>query len=68
MEAAIHRIKAYTAVANVMRLDKKTPCAKTGQCEECQSPDRICNTWTLTEKSFPKGRVSVVLINTDLGL
>jgi len=66
--AAVDRIKDYSAPANVMRLDKKTPCAKTAFCEECKSPDRICNTWTITEKSFPKGRVKVILINEDLGL
>ena len=37
-------------------------------CEECKSRDRICNTWTITEKSSPKGRVKVVLINEALGL
>ena len=26
------------------------------------------NTWTITEKSFPKGRVKIVLINEELGL
>ncbi|MBW2193714.1 MAG: lactate utilization protein [Deltaproteobacteria bacterium] len=68
LQFAMDRIKDYAAPANVMRLDKKTPCAKTAFCEECKSPDRICNTWTLTEKSFPKGRVKVILINEDLGL
>ena len=68
LEDAMLRIKDYVAPANSMRLDKKTPCVKTGCCEECQSPERICNTWTITEKSFPKGRVKVVLINQDLGL
>jgi len=67
LEEAIFRIKNYAAPVNTMRLDKKTPCAKTAHCEECKSPDRICNTWTITEKSFPKGRVKVVLINEDLG-
>jgi hypothetical protein len=46
----------------------KTPCVKTGYCENCNSPKRICNSWTITEKSFPKGRIKVVLINQDLGL
>ena len=66
-EAAIARIKNYAAPVNVMRLDKKNPCGKTGRCENCSSPDRICNTWTITEKSFPKHRVKVVLINEDMG-
>ena len=68
LEEAMLRVKNYVAPANAMRLDKKTPCVKTSYCEECKSPDRICNTWTITEKSFPKGRVKVVLINEDLGL
>jgi L-lactate utilization protein LutB len=68
LDEAMYRIKNYVAPANSMRLDKKTPCVKTSFCEECKSPDRICNTWTITEKSFPKGRVKIVLINEDLGL
>ena len=68
LEEAMARIKDFVAPANAMRLDKKTPCAKTAYCHECSSPDRICNTWTITEKSFPKGRVKIVLINQELGL
>jgi len=68
VEDAMARIKNYAAPVNAMRLDKKVPCVKTGFCEDCSSPDRICNTWTITEKSFPKGRIKLVLINQDLGL
>jgi L-lactate utilization protein LutB len=68
LDEAMYRIKNYVAPTNSMRLDKKTPCVKTSYCEECKGPDRICNTWTITEKSFPKGRIKVILINQDLGL
>ncbi len=68
LPAAMARIKNYAAPANALRLDKRTPCAQTGHCQECNSPDRICNHWSITEKSFPKGRIKVVLINQDLGL
>jgi L-lactate utilization protein LutB len=68
LDEAMWRIRNYVAPINAMRLDKKTPCVKTSYCEDCKSPDRICNTWTITEKSYPKGRVKVVLINEDLGL
>jgi L-lactate utilization protein LutC len=68
LEAAVERIKAYTSPTNAMRLDMQTPCVKTGRCEECRAPARICNTWTITEKAYPKGRVSVVLINAEAGL
>jgi len=68
LDEAIRRVKDYAAPANAMRLDKKTPCVKTSYCEDCKSPDRICNVWTITEKSYPKGRIKVVLINQDVGL
>ncbi|MBS1114152.1 MAG: hypothetical protein H6Q92_1915 [Nitrospirae bacterium] len=68
LEDAMMRIKNFAAPANAMRLGMKTPCAKTSYCEECKSKDRICNNWTITEKSFPKGRIKVVLINENLGL
>ncbi|MBW1997234.1 MAG: lactate utilization protein [Deltaproteobacteria bacterium] len=68
IDEAMHRIKNYAAPANAMRLEKNTPCTKTSFCQECKSEGRICNTWTITEKSFPKGRIKVVLINEDLGL
>ena len=67
LDEAMFRIKNYAAPVNTMRLDKKTPCAKTSFCADCKSPDRICNTWTITEKSYPKKRVKIVLINKDLG-
>ena len=69
VETAMNRIKSYAAPVNAIRHpDLKTPCIKTSYCTDCKSPDRICNTWTITEKSFPKGRIKVVLINRDLGL
>ncbi len=68
VDEAMLRIKNYVAPINAMRLDMKTPCVKTSYCEECKSPARICNTWTITEKSFPKGRVKIILINEALGL
>ncbi len=65
---AMERIKDYSAPTNAMRLDCKTPCVKTSHCLDCNSPGRICNHWTITEKSFPPNRIAVILINEDLGL
>ena len=68
IDDAMFRIRNYAAPTNAMRLDKKTPCSKTSFCDDCSSPDRICNSWTITAKSFPKGRIKIILINQDLGL
>jgi L-lactate utilization protein LutB len=68
LDEAMQRIKNYAAPANAIRHGKKTPCAKTSVCMDCSSPERICNIWTIHEKSHPKGRIKVILINQDLGL
>lgn len=68
VDEAMRRIKTYAAPVNAMRLDKKTPCVKTSYCQDCNSPDRICNVWTITEKCFPDGRVKIVLIDRELGI
>ena len=68
LEEAMNRIKNIAAPANAIRHAKNTPCAKTSYCMDCKSPDRICNIWTIHEKSYPKGRIKVILINRDLGL
>ncbi|WP_320041385.1 lactate utilization protein [uncultured Desulfobacter sp.] len=67
LDDAMSRVKDYAAPVNCMKLDKKTPCAKTGVCHDCSSPDRICNYWTITEKSFEQGRIKIILVNEDLG-
>src|SRR6056297_3291741 len=67
VDAAVTRIKNYAAPINTRRLDKQTPCAKAGFCQDCASPDRVCNTWGITEKSFPPKRITIILINEDLG-
>ena len=68
LEQAMDRIKNLAAPANAIRHDQKTPCVKTSYCMDCNSPARICNIWTIHEKSYPKGRIKVILINQDLGL
>ncbi len=69
IDEAMHRIRNFAAPVNAIRHPGlQTPCVKTAFCMDCNSPDRICNTWTITEKSFPKGRVKVIIVNQDLGL
>ncbi len=68
LEAAVARIRDQAAPANAIRHHLKTPCVEKGCCMDCSSPQRICNVWTITAKSYPKERIKVVLIDADLGL
>ena len=67
--AAVERIRTIAAPQNVARHPGfGTPCAKTGVCMDCNSPDRICNTRMEMMRCYPRERVLVVLIDQDLGL
>jgi hypothetical protein len=67
LESAMARVKQYAAPVNVMRLGYKNPCAETGVCTDCQSPQRICNMWSIIEGHTAKGRIHVKLVGENLG-
>lgn len=68
-EEASRRIRETAAPLNVKRHEgMKTPCAITGKCADCLSPDRICNERLILHKCHPKGRITLILIDEVLGL
>jgi L-lactate utilization protein LutB len=67
LDEAFLRVKDYAAPLVAMRIKAKVPCVKTSMCEECRSPERVCNAWGIVEKSYPQGRIKVVLINQSVG-
>lgn len=66
MKEAIERIRYIAGPANSKRLGRKTPCATTGVCMECNSPDRICREYTVIKKPNPN-RIYVIFLNEELG-
>ncbi len=65
---AIYNIKNIIAPIHAKRTEHKTPCAVTGKCNDCDSPDRICNITVILEKRSMCTDLSIILINEDLGL
>ena len=64
---AVARIKKTASPLNTKRLGLATPCAQTGVCADCSSPDRICNV-TVRITNPPWGRqIYVILIDEDFG-
>lgn len=68
VDDAIRRIKGYASPPNARRLGLNTPCAKTGFCSNCSSPDRICRITTLIDRKSKAMDIRVLLVNADLGL
>ncbi len=67
LEAAFDRINNVAAPMNAKRLNRKTPCAVTGQCTDCRSPERICNITTIISRKPGRTDVTVLLVGEELG-
>lgn len=61
------RVRNVASPPNTIRLGKNTPCANTGKCGDCMSPDCICNQIVVTRRSREKERIIVILVNENLG-
>lgn len=67
LEEAIKRIENTAAPLNTKRLNKKTPCVKTGRCMHCQVPERICRNMLVQYYPSETIKTVFVLINENLG-
>lgn len=67
LKDAITRAQNTAAPANSTRLGRKTPCAVTGLCSDCLSPECICAQTVITRRSQIPDRIKVILINESLG-
>lgn len=70
LDEAWKRIGEHTAPALAKRLGRSTPCARTGVCSDCSSPERICRFYTVISSQMPADgdRIHVILVNEDLGI
>lgn len=65
---AMERVKRWASPPNARRLNFNTPCATTGFCSNCNSPDRICRVTTIIDRKPRMTDLRVVVVNEDLGL
>ena len=67
VQDAISRARSTASPINAQRFGLNTPCAKTGSCMNCKSPDTICCQFLITRYSRHEGRIHVILVNDSLG-
>ena len=67
VDDAIARIRAKACPPNARRLGRRTPCAATGKCADCSSPDRMCKAVVVFERKPTHLPVHVLLVDEDLG-
>ena len=72
------RIKTIACPKNCNRLSVESYCSKTGKClslnneqafitDGCNSDSRICSTYVISAKQRNKDRITVILVNEELG-
>ena len=67
VDDAIARIKRCACPPNCRRLGKKTPCAVTGVCADCDSPDRICKVTAVFDRRPTGISTLAIVVDADLG-
>lgn len=67
VESAVQRVRNIAAPPNCIRLNKNTPCAQTGKCGDCYSPESICSQILVTRRSSTPNRIKVILVGETLG-
>ena len=67
LDGAMKRARSEAATMNVQRFGLSTPCANTGKCFDCKSPDTICCQFLITRYSRHKDRIHVILVDEELG-
>lgn len=67
LDSAYKRVKLSAAPPNTVRLNRQTPCAVTGKCADCLSPDCICTHTVITRRSNIPGRIKILLVGEELG-
>ena len=67
IDSGIKRTRDIAASPNAIRLNRKTPCAITGKCEECYSEDCMCGQFVITRRSIIPNRIKVILVGEELG-
>jgi len=67
LETAFKRVKHHAAPLNNIRYGLANPCVATGLCNDCRTPTRICNMWSIIEGQMVKDRIHVKLVGEPMG-
>lgn len=66
-QEAIMRVKNWATPPNAKRLSFNTPCASSGFCSNCNSPDRLCRVTTIIDRKPRATEMLILVVNADLG-
>jgi len=67
LQTALQRVRDIAGPMRAKSLGMQTPCAETGICSDCNSPQRICRITTILHRKPMLTDITVIIINEALG-
>lgn len=67
LDQALQRVRQIAGPMRAKSLGMDTPCAESGQCVDCHSPQRICRITTILHRRPLQTDIVVFLVGTELG-
>ncbi len=67
IQTALQRVRNIAGPMRAKSLGMQTPCAETGICSDCNSPQRICRITTILHRKPMLTDITVIIINEALG-
>ena len=67
LDSALKRVREVAAPMRAKSLNRKTPCAESGYCSDCRSPQRICRITAILHRKPMLTDISVVLVGQSMG-
>jgi len=67
IQTALQRVRNVAGPMRAKSLVMQIPCAETGICTDCNSPQRICRITTILHRKPMLTDITVIIINEALG-
>ena len=67
LDDGLYRARNTAAPMNAKRLKRRTPCAATGVCSDCDSEERICNVTTILHRKPRYTDTIIIVVGEKLG-
>ena len=66
-QSAIEHVRNVACPANCLRLNRNTPCTKTGKCMDCVSDGRLCSSYVKMGFQKEVNRIKIIILDGNFG-
>lgn len=69
LDEGIKRVKKYASPMNAIKAQGEyhPPCIQTGECNDCSSDERICNSLVIINRQYKANRMIIFIVGEPLG-